>query len=523
MTLRAILWCAVSTTQQATDERASLPQQEEAARAVCTQNAWQIVDILRVPGHSRRYVDIHECAAAMRSQGIDAFDKLLNHWQARDFDILIVRDGSRFARTQTLHSYVVEKTIDIGARIYSLADGFVDERNYRMWISMGGYASSSEIDNLVKRAKISFDAMAKRGIPANAMVAESHRIVRDPRSGKVIGVELDESRIQEWMDLATVVLEGTPYHLISLQMYERFGYQSPAGTVYNKMHHYRLLHTPSFWGHIARNFKYEKRGAWIWDENEAAPDGIILTRNAHQPVYTGELAEKVKAELNRRHEIRGKATPQQSYRFTGLFHCNECGNSLAYRIERRYSRPSRTLFCHSRNDKSIEGTCNNRRHLNEKKALIEVDHLLRQLQEYGWYAFSQSEDEMASREAKIKRLSEDIPKTEAHLRRLVMKQTTADENTSYIYDEHIASEGKRLKSMRDELRQLQAEHQAKGESTGQQRALEELRGYTVEDVLAWDENKLNQFLRRLLAKRRFFVQDGEVVAIGVPMRKPKRW
>jgi hypothetical protein len=76
-----------------------------------------------VPGHSRRYIDFHVLASDAAQGGIDAFYRLRQHWEARDFDVLIVRDGERFACTQALHAYVVERTITVGARIYSLQDG----------------------------------------------------------------------------------------------------------------------------------------------------------------------------------------------------------------------------------------------------------------------------------------------------------------------------------------------------------------------------------------------------------------
>jgi hypothetical protein len=38
MSLRAIIWCAVSTKAQAENEKDSLPTQEADARAICERN-----------------------------------------------------------------------------------------------------------------------------------------------------------------------------------------------------------------------------------------------------------------------------------------------------------------------------------------------------------------------------------------------------------------------------------------------------------------------------------------------------
>jgi DNA invertase Pin-like site-specific DNA recombinase len=148
--LRAAIWCAVSTHAQHEPEKVSLPEQEEQSRLHAQKNGWQVVDLMKVPGHSRRYIDFHELAADAAEEGIDAFYRLKAHWEAKDFDVLIIRDGDRFARTQALHAYITEQIIKCGATIFSLADGLIDERNYRMWIAMSGFKAAGEIDRLVK-------------------------------------------------------------------------------------------------------------------------------------------------------------------------------------------------------------------------------------------------------------------------------------------------------------------------------------------------------------------------------------
>src|SRR5689334_17253022 len=101
--LRAVLWCAVSTKEQADDEKFSLSDQEKAQRDLCTAQDWTVTAVLIVPGHSRRFIDIHKLAAKAREEGVDAFDRVLDLWERKAFDVLICRDGNRFARTQSLH------------------------------------------------------------------------------------------------------------------------------------------------------------------------------------------------------------------------------------------------------------------------------------------------------------------------------------------------------------------------------------------------------------------------------------
>jgi DNA invertase Pin-like site-specific DNA recombinase len=195
---RALIWCAVSSRAQNEPDKISLPQQESDARALCVRNEWQIVDILRVPGHSRRYIDFHELAADAAEEGIDAFYRLKAHWEAKDFDVLIIRDGDRFARTQALHAYITEQIIKSGGTIFSLADGLIDERNYRMWIAMSGFKAAGEIDRLVKARDTAMTDLAKRGLPITSRIPISHRAIRDEKTGKTIRLDVDERRRRLW-------------------------------------------------------------------------------------------------------------------------------------------------------------------------------------------------------------------------------------------------------------------------------------------------------------------------------------
>ena len=144
---------------------------------------------MSVPGHSRRYIDFHELASDAAQKGIDAFHQLTRHWEARDFDVMIVLDGNRFARTQALHAYITEQTIGIGARIYSLVDGWIDKQNYRMWIAMNGYKSAGEIDRFVAERDKAMTARAERGLPISSRIPISHKIIRDAKTGKAIDLK----------------------------------------------------------------------------------------------------------------------------------------------------------------------------------------------------------------------------------------------------------------------------------------------------------------------------------------------
>lgn len=521
MTVRAIIWCAVSTKGQATDDKDSLPTQEADTRAICDQNGWQIIDVLRVPGHSRRYFDIHECARDMRAEGIDAFDKLLRHWDAQDFDILVVRDGDRFARTQALLAYIVERTISIGARIYSLADGDINERNFRFTIAMGGYRAAGEIDSLMKKRQIGFDARARRGLPVNSKVVESHRLVRDEKSGKASHIALDETRLQEWENLATLILEGIAWKRMEQEMFDRFGYGSPLNQPYQPHHYYRIVYTPGFWGHNHRNFKQKGRGPWAREEGHPIPDGVLVVYNVFEPVYKGALAEKVKAELVRREAIKGNASPQTTLRFTGLFLCAECGYFLAYARTPGYV----ALRCNSRYEKSsTRPDCDARRYLSEKRAQAYIDQRLREMLATGNPAtfLPVSQDELANDQQQIENMQRQISDLEKQIQRMILKQTSMDESLYEQYDQAIISAGNRLKKLKAHFKELQRHYAGLDNSANQRLAFDEIASLSVDGFWKQEERAINQLLLRLMGKKRFVVRDGEIIGIAdAPVRKKR--
>lgn len=520
MTKRAIIWCAVSTKGQAADEKDSLPSQEADARAICERNGWQIVDTLRV-AHSRRYIDIHECAADMRAEGIDAFDKLLRHWEKADFDILIVRDGDRFARTQALHAYIVERTISVNAQIYSLTDGMIDEHNFRMWIAMGGYRAAGEIDSLMKKRQIGFDARARRGLPVNSKVIVSHKLLRDEKTGKALRIVLDTTRLQEWYDLATLILDGIAWKHMEEEMFNRFGYGSPLNDPYQPHHYYRIIYTPGFWGHNARHFKQKGRGPWTREEGHPVPDGVLVVYNVFEPVYKDDLAERVKAELTRREAIKGNATPQTTLPFTGLFMCSECGYNLAYARTPGYV----ALRCSSRYEKSsTRPDCGVRRYLSEKRARAYIDQRLREMLAAGDPSafLPASTVEPTNGIQQIEDIKRQIGDVEKQIQRMILKQTSSDENLYEQYDLALTKLGNRLKKLKSHVKDLQRIYAGSDNTASRAQAFNEISKLSVNGFWAQEDRAINQLLLRLLGKKRFMVRDGDIVGVSdAPLRRKR--
>ena len=525
---RCLIWCAVSSHAQNKPDKISLPQQEADSRELAQKEGWHIVDVMRVPGHSRRYIDFHELASDAARKGIDAFYQLAQHWEARDFDVLIALDGNRFARTQALHAYITEQTIDVDARIYSLMDGWIDKQNYRMWIAMNGYKSAGEIDRFIAERDKAMTARAAHGLPISSRIPISHVVIRDPRTGKALQLEVDESKRRLWGDLATVVLEGIAWDTIEVELFNRYGHVNDQGEKYYSNFMYRLIMKPIFWGHMARHHNSAnskngfKNGRWIYDESEPIPEGAVVFRNTHPPVWDGELADRIRQEIDRRKGVvRGNATSKYTHRLSGLAVCGACGHFMATHVGRN---DYRGLRCPASVGRPRLPKCDNRGVWSERKVIARIDEFLRQmLRENTTNIFEDASPDSLHFQERITTLTAEIEELESQARTLIRRQLTATENIQKLYDEELQKIGIQLKNMQDGLSRLQGESLAAQQTTAvQQATLEELADLTLENFWLQDSRVINQMLHRIMGNRRLVILNKEVIGVAVSHRTQRR-
>ena len=149
--LRAIIFCAVSSQDQVdgNDLKFSLDRQESDARVFCEAEGMQIIDVLVVKGQSRFGKNPYKLAQKHAKNGDFALQGLLDHFDNEDFDVLVVRDGTRLGRKTSMFSFMIESVIDIGARIfYTDGNQWVDQSNYQMVMAFDGYKTASDISTI---------------------------------------------------------------------------------------------------------------------------------------------------------------------------------------------------------------------------------------------------------------------------------------------------------------------------------------------------------------------------------------
>lgn len=510
---RALIWAAVSTRPQADeDEKFSIPKQIEDGEAMCRDNGWRVMDTLIVPGHSRDYRTLEELAAAARSskQHIDAFDRLIKHFRDKDFDVFICRDANRFARKASLLHYIAETIIeDCGALIYSQADNlFVDEEKLPMWATIQGYKVRAENKALMTGRHNGMFKVAERGLPTSSKVLLSHAVVRD-EFGHAERLEVDETKRRLWDDVYRLLVnEHSSWRTLEVALTE-LGHTDETGKPFHRNCIRHVIASPTFWGHSAR-FHYklhapDKRGwGWVYDCSKPAPAGVVIYRDTHPAVYTGDQARRLIAELERPARQRlGNAQPYHSHRYSGLVVCRECGRHLNYAGSPPY------VYMGCRTTVDTQATCLNTKKLKESAVEDFARDLQQRLQQgESLQTVLAVEDNHLTVDRARAQIKADIETTIEQSRRLIMKQASVRSTLIHIYDEQLELLGNKLAALDEQLRNLSTEIVYDKET--QESAAKEFADLG-EGFWELADTEINACLSRMLRYRRMSSYKGQVL------------
>ena len=323
---RVVVWAAVSSKEQAAEDKASLPEQEREGREFAETVGGLVVDVLTVPGHSRDIVLFEEA-----TQQMPAYVQLREHCEARDFDVLWARDPDRLGRDPALAQTVASLVERAGAEMYVasaphvLGQGTVGQRYV--------YAIQSVRAGEDQRQRVRYMKMGMRkrlasGLPANFWPI-GYRAVRDPLSGETVGGELDE--LAPAVCLATrlfiaghsyaamiAALEASPYRPVRA---DHWCY----GTVR------RMMYNDTYAGYVSwgeyRNPEMSDRYPAIWD---------------------AETFEAVQRERGRRGAKVN--APSDGSPFLDVAFCARCGERMTLNHRRRERRKYLRCSTHAKKD-----------------------------------------------------------------------------------------------------------------------------------------------------------------------------
>lgn len=501
---RAILFLAVSTLAQAASDRESLPEQERALRETAARLDWRVVDTILIPGLSRRYFTYDEFCAAAEARHILDPRRMFDHWERGDFDVLAAVTFSRLGREQSIVAEVINRTVQQAhARAYAIQGGWIDESNHRPMAAFAGMASATEDDEIRRRYRFGMAARVRKGLHPNR-VPSTHIAIRDAR-GRVLEYVVDESKRRLFDDIweALVVRRGRIQGMERV-LIER-GHAMGRNTVDT------WVRNPFIWGHQALSRRRLDRAAgwaWVFDEAVPVPPGVLIVRNTHPAVWTGEQGESIKAELTRRIKTAlRRRGPDGAYLFTGLMRCARCGRPFYATHERYRSGEVNRWYCASI-DNTRAPRCGNRP-VREDALTADLNALLDAVERTGALP-ARRPDQARQRAARAIALGREIDAATSQADRLIALQMTAPPALLDRYQAQVEAVAVRLDALIAERDRLEAEVRP---VPGQAQAAELLRVGGRAWFWTRPAPEQNQLLAALLGGLHLIVADGRIVDV----------
>jgi DNA invertase Pin-like site-specific DNA recombinase len=526
MNKRAVVWVAVSSQRQADDDKISLAYQEEKARAWCAANGCEVVEVLKVEGHSRSDPNLIRLLELYEKKGVTAYARLQELWACKGFDVLVAYSSDRLGRSGTLIHWVIETTYFEGMQI-CLTDGggLMDPANYRMQALLGTAQSTMPMDAFKDKTRETKLKLAAAGL-STGRYPLSHLPVRDPVSGKPVEVIVNEANRPLYEAIATLLLEGLPWNKMGEALSQRYGHLTGADTFYHGKNIRRMFLIPWVFGNsVVRHNRGPENwmnGRWIFDADVAPPPDVVVYYDVVPPVFEGERLEQIKAELRRRFEIKGRGSTRDAHRFSRLCLCDECGYlmSVMTKVVDGVRRRNGYVCGHSGVGMPPDKRCSNSRHIHKSviQAFVEA-----QLARYLRTAASPTLEAVTPPVSELAALTQQIARVTGQLNRAIDLQLETDDPALQArYRDRVKelnSETQRLENQRKDLQKRAAAQQRAVEA--QTHTIEFIKHIGLEQFWQLPDPQINQWLLRFFGDLRISIRDKEVV--GLKRRTTKGW
>jgi DNA invertase Pin-like site-specific DNA recombinase len=517
---RAVIWKAVSSKEQAEDDRQSLPYQENLARDWCQKNGFEVVSLLELPGHSRSESDVITALEELAAENCFAYHDLRRMWQQKGFDLLIVHTIDRLARSKSLFMWVVENVIKSGADIYFMTPGVLfNKGNVDYTAPMALMGLRSGLDAFLEKGKATKMSKLAQGIPTGGPKPYGFIVLRDDRH-RPDGIQVDDSKRPLLRDAAALLLGDVPgaghvsLRKIELELFNRFGHNKngeplPVNFIRS------ILSNPWTWGHAATFHNLpgipqgQSTNAWLFDPQIPVPSHVTIHWNTHEPLFPGEVGERLKEEMRLRNlVVKGRGTAK-STRFASLVVCGWCGTIMVRNagIKNAYPR----LRCQLNQRRNRLRDCPSPGIRTEGLPEWRVQHYMQGLLDDMLAHDSPVLDTPIQTDyaSQIQQAADDAERLRQEIRNLIARSAASSASIGDLFQQQIDERTKRIEALDAQRLHLEAKQAAQNTHT-QQRAFEELKLHR-DDFWTLPAPEINRILHGLLGNIRLVVKDNHVI------------
>jgi len=510
-TLRAVGLIAVSSDKQV--QGVSLDEQEAQVRARCEREGWSLTEMIVLPGVSRSNPDIITIFSGQDPQ-FAPYRRLRELINGKKFDVLVSYDNGRIARSKSLFVYIAENCIANKIKVCTIISGDITEDNEDIATLLGATGATAGLKRFVKMTKAAMLARMDAGLTIT-QVPPTHRVVRDDK-GDPLRLEVREDRRRLFEDAALLLLEGTGWDLMALTMQTRFGHvNSKTGKRYPPSFYFRVFHSPFTWGVTAYGYM-NKHGLWAFDESEPVPEGVSLNRQPVPPVppvWTGERALAIQAELRRRNKaIHGHASPYRTYKFTGLFLCDGCERIM---VIGRSSTTTIFWGCLSRRQGKFSPVkCDQRKRIRDDIAVEQLKAFFKRMAERHLNDVSEMviNPKRYVVTTRIESLKQELDALEQEIDVMIIEQSKAPIAVRERYQRLIVEADERRATLKGLLASAMTDIDSVSETESRRLAFDEMM-HLGDRFWELETRQINQVLHRVMGRIRFVVRNGRIIDV----------
>lgn len=331
---RAVIWAAVSSEPQA--ERVSLDQQIAEARVWCEQAGYTVAHVLRVDGHTRKYIEYADAARDM-----EAYRRLRELLDARAFDVLVARSPDRLGREGALIWQVVAYCREAGASVHFLNLPMTGNASVDAYLlGIGSASAQNEVRELVRRSREGLDGRVYRGLPvASRLPFPYFRTQTDPNTGRPTGpAALDAAGARALREVHRMLQQGQSVAACARYL-TALGFRTATGNPWPAPTLAVLLRNPFLAGKVVR-----RRWRFVQENGrerrvELSPEEWLVADGQHEAVFTWEEWQNMQRLLDSRsNRRRGRPSGSQYGLWAGLLVCDYCGCRMAVALSQRRNR-----------------------------------------------------------------------------------------------------------------------------------------------------------------------------------------
>ncbi len=161
MTVRALIFAAVSSEEQATPGKASLDEQIRECRVAIERNGWSEIGLIRVEGQSRDYTRLD-----LLLRDSPDFARLVSLMERHAMHVVVVSAYDRLWRTDAIRAQIAAVARDSDVRIYSVAQPIpLDSEDAAYWLEMlSGAGAEAEIKEKNRRHRRGMRGRVAKGL-----------------------------------------------------------------------------------------------------------------------------------------------------------------------------------------------------------------------------------------------------------------------------------------------------------------------------------------------------------------------